>query len=79
MSSSVVVCDIGLVKQEQWSLAIVEYILLRFRVVDVLEEVEVGLVTTAKLLVERLYLAHFSQTLFLQDGSRLDCASIHCL
>lgn len=60
-------------------MAIVEYILLRFRVVDVLEEVEVGLVTTAKLLVERLYLAHFSQTLFLQDGSRLDCASIHCL
>ena len=52
-------------------MAIVEYILLRFRVVDVLEEVEVGLVTTAKLLVERLYLAHFSQTLFLQDGSHI--------
>ena len=57
-------------------LEVIEYILFRFAVSYVLQEVQVSRVSTPELLIQGLDLADFMQTAVLQDRSGLDGTAI---
>ena len=57
-------------------LEVIEYILFRFAVSYVLQEVQVSRVSTPELLIQGLDLADFMQTAVLQDQSGLDGTAI---
>ena len=63
----VVVRHIRLIEQEQWVLEVIEYVLFRFAVSYVLQEVQVSLISTLELMIKGLDLADFMQTALLQD------------
>ena len=72
----VVVRQIRLIEREQRVLEVIEYILFRFAVSYVLQEVQVSLVSTPELVIQGLDLADFMQTAVLQDRSGLDGTGI---